>query len=138
MLLMKFYKNCSGSESQRPFAGRVKVMLQVFTTAVTPGEESFQGVGSRLFRLALNYGLCVWILCGAEQNTHSLTSFCWPLAFPSCYRGFQSRLQSVAGYLGLALVFVWSSAFSCEVAQLVRQVVYIMFISTNRPSFHLW
>ena len=51
--------------------------------------------------------------------------------------------QSFAGYLMLALVFMWSGGLrsatkSLVVRQLVRLHVYTMFISSNCASFHLW
>ena len=64
-------------------------------------------------------------------------------------------LQSVAGYLGLALCWYWQDFYfgggtghwgiilfpnflRSLVLRRARQLVYTMFISNNRPSFHLW
>ena len=87
-----------------------------------------------------------WVLDGSVSQG-CLIFLCWPLqalclGFPRCHGGGVALLCFLFGSLGgligrghlrVALVLVWGS-----VRQLVRQLVYTMFISNNHASCHLW
>ena len=67
-----------------------------------------------------------------------MSNFCFSRVFCWFDKAF-----ILAGGLGAGLSFfgVWTVSWyfrQLVVRQLVRQLVYTMFISNNRPSFHLW